>query len=154
MKKNCIMDLESLFKEFEGKKSRIPDVIKNILILMEYSKTTIGKMDEKDIIEIQESVPSLLEDLDIPIEERGKYLGLFIKNPSKFRFLPGQRATFVELVEFCSQRTFLNGVAPPSKKAKVDVCQITDNSKGIFFYLEFIHQRSKKLKIFHREICL
>lgn len=91
--------MKELFAEFEKQKGMlVPEIVKNILELMEYTKVTIGKLQETDITEMETSLFSLLGDLGVPESNYEMYLGRFIKNPAKFRFLPGQKATLSDFV--------------------------------------------------------
>lgn len=112
-------ELRKLFTDFEkSRNTSIPEQIKNILWLMEYSRLTIGKLTETDITNLENSVPALLEDLDIPQEELPKYLGRFVKNSSKFKILPGQKSALLELTIYCKQTTFLNSTSSAKKDLK------------------------------------
>lgn len=88
--------------------TNLPIIVKNILELTEHKKITIAKLTESDISNLEKSIPPLLEDLEISEADYPQYLGRFSKNPSKFKFLPGQRSILLELVGFCNQSTFLN----------------------------------------------
>lgn len=50
--------------------------------LTEHKKFTIANLTENDIASLEQSVPPLIEDIDIPEEENPKYLGRFVKNIS------------------------------------------------------------------------
>lgn len=43
------MDLEEVFQEFQLKKTTVPDILKNILQLLDVSKFSLGKVKEEDI---------------------------------------------------------------------------------------------------------
>lgn len=112
--------LKKVFNDFEKQHdSQIPEILKNILELMEYSKVTISKLKDKDILEIETSTLDLLEDLNIPKADYFKYVGRFAENPSKFRLLPGQKAILNELIVFCNKESFLkSSTVPKMQKAR------------------------------------
>lgn len=111
--------LQTLFKDFEKRNDAIPEILKNILELMDYSKNAIAKMTDEDINEIERSTPSLLEDLDIALADHPNYLGRFASNPGKFRLLPGQKAIFKDLIAFCNKESFLNSQTSANKRKRV-----------------------------------
>lgn len=78
-------ELNSVFGSYEKKKRNNYSrnvIIKNILQLTEHKKFTIANLTENDIASLEQSVPPLIEDIDIPEEENPKYLGRFVKNIS------------------------------------------------------------------------
>lgn len=102
-------ELCGFFTSFEkNKNTTIPEIVKNVLVLMDYTKFTIGKLTDTDITNLEKSVPDLLVDLGIQQEDLSKYLGRFTKNPKKFKFLPGQKIVLLELVSFCNSTNWLS----------------------------------------------
>lgn len=124
--------LEDFFAEFEKQsKCLIPEVLKNILHLMEHTKLTISKLTDEDIKGMEESLADILEDLDIPLSDRGKYLGRFSQNPRKFRLLPGNKLTLKELIKFAEKQNFLAPFSSASQyKRKMPFEYSTNEEKG------------------------
>lgn len=56
---------------------------------MGYTKYTLAMLSEDDVTRMEKSVYETLEDLDIPKIDYEKYLGGFMKKPTKFRLLSG-----------------------------------------------------------------
>lgn len=99
------MELEEFLNSFEASTNiSVPEVLKNILELMEHSKFTISKLTEKEIRGMEQSLYSTVQDMGVPEKHQSKYFGKFSGNPKKFRFLQGQELILKELISFAQPK--------------------------------------------------
>lgn len=81
---------------------QIPQIIQNILRINCYdSAMAMSKFDQLSIDEMEDFMANDFKNVELPSTEKASYLGVYTKNPEKFKFLSGQKRLLQCLIDKC-----------------------------------------------------